>query len=161
MLSNFSKLLSNSLAITKIVSSSSSSAMIESKQIGGRRLLSGGHNDFPKWLSAADRRLLQAVEPASRPWGKYSRTVIIKSDLDGLVDPAGWLPWDENTTILSTVYYGEFMNTGIGADTEGRVKWPGYHVINNAAEAEQFTVENFLDGGSWIPGTGVPFDDGL
>lgn len=58
MLSNFSKLLSNSLSITKTMASSSSSS--STKQIGGRRLLSG-HDDglFPYWVSASDRRLLQ------------------------------------------------------------------------------------------------------
>jgi pectinesterase len=49
MLTNFSKLLSNVLAVNKVS---------ESKRNGGRRrLLSDG---FPTWLSAADRKLLQS-----------------------------------------------------------------------------------------------------
>ncbi|XP_038906560.1 pectinesterase [Benincasa hispida] len=95
-----------------------------------------------------------------RPWKPYSRTVIMKSFLDGLIEPAGWLPWAGDFG-LRTVYYGEFMNTGGGAYTKGRVQWPGYHVMTSAAEAERFTVESFLEGGSWIPATGVPFANGL
>lgn len=83
----------------------------------------------------------------------------MKSTLDGLIDREGWLPWSGNFA-LSTLYYAEYMNTGAGADTSGRVKWGGYHVIG-ATEAAKFTVGNFLAGNSWIPGTGVPFDAGL
>uniref|UniRef100_A0A5B6YNI6 Pectinesterase n=1 Tax=Davidia involucrata TaxID=16924 RepID=A0A5B6YNI6_DAVIN len=95
-----------------------------------------------------------------RPWQKYSRTVFMESSLDGLIDPAGWLPWSGNFA-LSTLYYAEYMNSGGGAGTGGRVKWPGYHVITSATEAGKFTVGNFLAGNSWIPGTGVPFTSGL
>uniref|UniRef100_A0A2N9ETX0 Pectinesterase n=1 Tax=Fagus sylvatica TaxID=28930 RepID=A0A2N9ETX0_FAGSY len=95
-----------------------------------------------------------------RPWQKYSRTVFMKSSLDGLIDPAGWYPWNGNFA-LSTLYYAEYMNTGSGAGTSGRVRWPGYHVITSPAVAGKFTVGNFLAGNSWIAGTGVPFVDGL
>ena len=53
------------------------------------------------------------------------------------------------------------MNTGAGANTGGRVKWPGYHVITSATEAAKFSVGNFLGGNSWIPATGTPFTSGL
>ncbi|KAF3432147.1 hypothetical protein FNV43_RR26886 [Rhamnella rubrinervis] len=95
-----------------------------------------------------------------RPWQKYSRTVIMKTVIDGLVDPAGWFPWS-GSFALSTLYYAEYMNTGAGAGTGGRVKWPGYHVITSVTEAGKFTVGNFLAGDSWIPATGVPFVAGL
>lgn len=35
-----------------------------------------------------------------------------------------------------------------------RVNWIGYHLIN-ATDAANFTVDNFLDGDSWLPQTGV------
>ncbi|XP_059655365.1 pectinesterase-like [Cornus florida] len=95
-----------------------------------------------------------------RPYKMYSRTVFMKSSLDSLIDPAGWLPFNGDFA-LSTLYYGEYMNTGAGAGTSGRVTWPGYHVITSATEAAKFTVGNFLDGDSWIPGTGVPFSSTL
>ncbi|KAG8390783.1 hypothetical protein BUALT_Bualt01G0119300 [Buddleja alternifolia] len=91
-----------------------------------------------------------------RPWKKYSRTVFLKTDLDGLVDERGWKEWSGDVA-LSTLYYAEYMNTGIGASTHNRVKWPGFHVLSNAGEASRFTVRNFIGGDSWIPATGVPF----
>nr|GLL40721.1 probable pectinesterase/pectinesterase inhibitor 17 isoform X1 [Ipomoea trifida] len=95
-----------------------------------------------------------------RPWKQYSRTVFMKTFLDGLIEPAGWYPWD-GTFALSTLYYGEYLNTGAGASTANRVKWGGYHVITSATEASKFTVGNFIAGGSWLPATNVPFTSGL
>ncbi|XP_027335387.1 pectinesterase 2-like [Abrus precatorius] len=95
-----------------------------------------------------------------RPWKQYSRTVFMKTNLDSLINPAGWLEWTGNFA-LSTLYYGEYMNTGPGASTSGRVKWPGYHVITRASEASKFTVGNFIAGNSWLPATKVPFTSTL
>ncbi|KAL3631407.1 hypothetical protein CASFOL_024391 [Castilleja foliolosa] len=95
-----------------------------------------------------------------RPWQRYSRTVFMKCEIDGGIAAAGWLPWSGDFG-LSTLYYGEYMNTGSGASTGGRVKWPGYHVIGSGAEAGKFSVGSFLGGDSWIPNTGVPFTSGL
>ncbi|KAJ6815644.1 pectinesterase-like [Iris pallida] len=94
-----------------------------------------------------------------RPWKAYSRTVVMKTSIGSLIDPAGWLEWDGNFA-LSTLYYGEYGNTGAGAGTGGRVKWAGYHVMT-ATDAAKFTVGNFISGASWIPATGVPYTSGL
>lgn len=95
-----------------------------------------------------------------RPWKKYSRTVFLKSDLDGLIDPKGWAEWSGSFG-LSTLYYGEYMNIGNGAPTENRVNWPGFHVLTNPTQARPFTVDQFLLGDRWIPATGVPFSTGI
>ncbi|XP_042032489.1 pectinesterase-like [Salvia splendens] len=95
-----------------------------------------------------------------RPWKKYSRTVFIKCEIDDLIAPAGWLPWKGNYA-LRTLYYGEYMNSGKGADTSGRVNWPGFHVIDSEDEAAEFSVGHFLAGDSWIPATGVPFNSNI
>ncbi|KAL0924666.1 hypothetical protein M5K25_005515 [Dendrobium thyrsiflorum] len=95
-----------------------------------------------------------------RPWKQYSRTVILKTNIGSLINPAGWLEWSGNFA-LSTLYYGEYLNTGAGSSTSGRVKWPGYHVITSASEAGKFTVGSFISGDSWIPATGVPYTSGL
>ncbi|KAL9271035.1 putative pectinesterase/pectinesterase inhibitor 6 [Drosera capensis] len=94
-----------------------------------------------------------------RPWQQYSRTIIIKSVLDSLIAPQGWLPWS-GSFALSTLTYAEYMNMGAGGSTSGRVKWPGYHVLTSPLEAGKYTVANFLAGDHWIP-TGVPFTSGL
>lgn len=95
-----------------------------------------------------------------RPWKQYSRTVFMKTSLDSLINPACWLEWSGNFA-LSTLYYGEYMNTGPGSSTANRVKWSGYHVITSASEASKFTVANFIAGNSWLPSTRVPFTSTL
>ncbi|KAI3918326.1 hypothetical protein MKX01_041646 [Papaver californicum] len=91
-----------------------------------------------------------------RPWKKYSRTVIFKSDLDGLIDPKGWKEW-RGDFALSTLFYGEYMNSGVGASTSNRVNWPGFHVLNRESDVAPFTVSRFIQGETWIPDTGIPF----
>ncbi|KAI4332648.1 hypothetical protein L6164_017540 [Bauhinia variegata] len=91
-----------------------------------------------------------------RPWKEYSVTVFMKTYLDTLVDPAGWLEWNGDFA-LNTLYYGEYRNLGPRASTSNRVNWRGYHVITSETEASKFTVENFIAGNSWLPATGIPF----
>ncbi|KAL8500361.1 hypothetical protein ACS0TY_020098 [Phlomoides rotata] len=95
-----------------------------------------------------------------RPWQRYSRTVFMRSFLDGLVNPAGWMPWTGNFA-LDTLYYGEYLNTGGGSGTANRVSWRGYRVITSASEATRFAPGNFIAANSWIPATNVPFTSGL
>ncbi|KHN34209.1 Putative pectinesterase/pectinesterase inhibitor 13 [Glycine soja] len=93
-----------------------------------------------------------------RPWKEYSRTIIMETQIDDLIHPDGFLPWEGNFA-LSTLYYGEYNNNGAGSSTTARVNWPGRKVINRD-EATRYTVEAFLQG-TWINGTGVPAQLGL
>ncbi|XP_061363136.1 pectinesterase 2-like [Gastrolobium bilobum] len=95
-----------------------------------------------------------------RPWQQYSQTIFMKTYLDSLINPAGWLEWNGNFA-LSTLHYGEYMNTGPGSSTISRVNWLGYHVITDASDASRFTVANFIAGNSWLPATSVPFTSTL
>ncbi|XP_047078254.1 pectinesterase-like [Lolium rigidum] len=95
-----------------------------------------------------------------RPWKKYSRTVVMESSLDRSITPSGWLEWSGQFA-LSTLYYGEYDNTGPGAVTSGRVKWSGLHTSMSAADATRFTVRNFILGDSWLGNTGVSYTSGL
>ncbi|XVE63088.1 hypothetical protein DITRI_Ditri06bG0171800 [Diplodiscus trichospermus] len=103
-----------------------------------------------------------ATQPTylGRPWKQYSRTVFMNTYMGGLVQPRGWLEWYGDFA-LSTLWYGEYRNYGPGASLSGRVKWPGYHIIRDAAEANYFTVGRFIDGRSWLPETGIRFTAGL
>ncbi|KAL0712569.1 hypothetical protein Bca4012_019547 [Brassica carinata] len=114
-----------------------------------------------RFLAAPDLIPVKASFKAylGRPWRNFSRTIIIKSFIDDLVDPAGWLEWKGNFA-LETLHYGEYMNEGPGSNTTNRVKWPGYRRIN-ATEATQFTVGPFIDGGTWLNSTGIPFNTGF
>lgn len=91
-----------------------------------------------------------------RPWKKYSRTVVMGSYLDDLIDPSGWKKWSGNFA-LSTLYYGEYNNRGPGSNTKRRVTWPGYKVIVNTTEASQFASGTFIQGEDWLPLTTFPY----
>ncbi|CAN0914122.1 Probable pectinesterase/pectinesterase inhibitor 41 [Linum grandiflorum] len=96
-----------------------------------------------------------------RPWKEYSRTVVMSSFLDGLIDPSGWAPWNESGFAQDTLYYAEFNNRGPGSSTRDRVDWSGYHVVVDSSDVRNFTVSEFLGGNSWLPLTGVPYTSGL
>jgi pectinesterase len=95
-----------------------------------------------------------------RPWKEYSRTVYMQSYIGSHIDPTGWSIWSGDFA-LKTLYYGEYMNNGPGAGTGKRVKWPGYRVITNPAEARKFTVAELIRGGEWLKSTGVTYTEGL
>lgn len=94
-----------------------------------------------------------------RPWKEYSRTIIMQSYIDGIIQPEGWLPWLGDFG-LNTCFYTEFGNRGPGASIAGRVKWRGIKTIS-AQHAVDFTAGTFLRGSTWIPNYGVPFTAGM
>ncbi|KAM1369495.1 hypothetical protein ACFX2I_039976 [Malus domestica] len=94
-----------------------------------------------------------------RPWKVFSRTVIMQSYIGPLISSVGWLEWN-GTVGLDTLFYGEFQNHGPGANTTGRVQWPGYSLMN-VTQAVNFTVLNFTLGDTWLPDTDIPFYGGL
>ncbi|KAL8242739.1 hypothetical protein R6Q59_013041 [Mikania micrantha] len=112
--------------------------------------------------ATSDLQPVQASFPTylGRPWRNFSRTVVMQTEISDVINPAGWFPWDGDFA-LDTLYYGEYQNTGPGADTSNRVTWPGYRVITSATEAQGFTAGSFIDGGNWLGDTGFPFSLGL
>ncbi|KAH6837497.1 Plant invertase/pectin methylesterase inhibitor superfamily [Perilla frutescens var. hirtella] len=92
-----------------------------------------------------------------RPWRIYSRTVVLESYIDDFISPVGWTNWDGDQG-LDTLYYGEYENYGPGSSTDGRVAWPGYHVMAYD-EASAFTVSSFITGQEWLDSTSFPYDD--
>ncbi|KAK7411791.1 hypothetical protein VNO78_03231 [Psophocarpus tetragonolobus] len=109
---------------------------------------------------SADHDLVPFVNTTStylgRPWKAYSRTIFMSSYISDVLNPKGWLEWN-GTLYLNTLYYAEYDNYGPGARLDGRVKWPGYHVIDDPTKASNFTVANLIEGNIWLPSTGVPF----
>ncbi|KAF2318673.1 hypothetical protein GH714_010005 [Hevea brasiliensis] len=91
-----------------------------------------------------------------RPWFDYSRTIVMQSFIDNVIDPKGWTEWENNSTNLANIFYAEYQNRGPGASTRGRVKWTSYRRINRA-QATNFTVRNFISGYEWLPSLGIPF----
>uniref|UniRef100_A0A6M2FBK1 Pectinesterase n=1 Tax=Populus davidiana TaxID=266767 RepID=A0A6M2FBK1_9ROSI len=95
-----------------------------------------------------------------RPWKQYSRTVVMESSIGDVISSRGWVEWPGEGSYAKSLYFAEYSNTGPGAGTSNRVKWPGFHVIG-PSEAVKFTVGNFIAGNSWLPSTGVTFISGL
>ncbi|TKY72936.1 Pectinesterase/pectinesterase inhibitor PPE8B [Spatholobus suberectus] len=95
-----------------------------------------------------------------RPWKPYSRTIFMQSYISDVLRPEGWLEWNGDFA-LDTLYYAEYMNYGPGAGLADRVKWSGYHVMNDSSQASNFTVTQFIEGNLWLPSTGVTFTAGL
>ncbi|KAJ0249635.1 Pectinesterase inhibitor domain-containing protein [Hirschfeldia incana] len=101
-----------------------------------------------------------AMKPAKksflgRPWKRFSRTIVLMSALDDVVDPDGWLRW-KGDFALKTLYFAEYMSAGFGANDSVRVKWPGVKNITDE-EAQVYTGGRFLGGDTWIPQTQVPY----
>ncbi|KAG6525699.1 pectinesterase-like [Zingiber officinale] len=94
-----------------------------------------------------------------RPWKEYSRTLFVQSQIDDLIDPAGWMPWLGDFG-LNTCFYAEVDNRGPGSDTAKRATWRGVKKID-LGHAQMFTVSHFIQGETWLPATGVPFTPGL
>ncbi|KAL0677498.1 hypothetical protein Bca4012_005479 [Brassica carinata] len=80
-----------------------------------------------------------------RPWKEFSRTVFVNCNLESLVSPEGWMPWDGDFA-LKTLYYGEYKNTGPGSVRSKRVPWsseiPEKHV-------DVYSVASFIQADEW------------
>ncbi|XP_057772189.1 pectinesterase-like [Salvia miltiorrhiza] len=94
-----------------------------------------------------------------RPWKEFSRTIIMQTDIGGFINPQGWSPW-MGTFALDTLYYGEWSNTGPGADLSKRVKWKGIKKMTPKL-AEGFTAQKIFVYDDWIKKTGVPYVGGM
>ncbi|KAI9195853.1 hypothetical protein LWI28_018757 [Acer negundo] len=93
-----------------------------------------------------------------RPWKEYSRTIVMQSQIDDIIQPEGWLPWMGDFA-LNTLWYGEYGNRGAGAAQTGRVTWKGIKKVS-AKQANSFTVAQFIKD-DWIMLTGVPYSSSL
>ncbi|EOY11546.1 hypothetical protein QUC31_009426 [Theobroma cacao] len=94
-----------------------------------------------------------------RPWGNFSRTIIMESYLDDLIKPEGWAIWD-GPWGLNTSFYSEFNNYGPGSNKTGRVTWRGIKRISQAT-AFGFTPGKFINGAAWIKPRRVPYTPGF
>lgn len=94
----------------------------------------------------------------ARPWKAYSRAILMENTIGDFIQPDGFLPWNGNL-YLDTCFFAEYANTGMGADTQRRVKWS--RGVLNKADATKYTADQWLQANTWLPATGIPFDLGL
>lgn len=108
----------------------------------------------------ADPEFAASTTPISaylgRPWKLFSRTVIVNTNIDGIISPQGWTPW-AGTYGTTTGFFVEFGNTGAGSDKSRRVTWPAIRNLNGR-QISQFWASKFLSGDLWIKPTELPYD---
>ncbi|XP_076908682.1 putative pectinesterase/pectinesterase inhibitor 13 [Bidens hawaiensis] len=90
-----------------------------------------------------------------RPGKEYSRTIVMESEIDDVIEPTGWLA-GEGDFGIETVYYAEYNNIGEGSRVKDRVKWGGYQKEFKKEDAMKYTAGQFIQGESWLKSTGVP-----
>lgn len=93
----------------------------------------------------------------ARPWKSYSRTIIMEVQIDDLIQPEGYLPWDTLGTGEKTCFYAEYNNKGPGADVSKRVKWNGIKKIT-PQHALDFTPMRYFKNDLWIRETRIPYN---
>nr|GMD05820.1 probable pectinesterase/pectinesterase inhibitor 58 [Ipomoea batatas] len=94
-----------------------------------------------------------------RPWKEYSRTIIMESFIDDLIQKDGWLPWNGDFA-LDTLFYTEYNNRGPSSSKEERVKWKGVKELP-LNRIERFTAARFIQGDVWIKRTRLPYNSGF
>ncbi|XP_058770332.1 pectinesterase-like [Vicia villosa] len=111
---------------------------------------------MPEPALQADR--LKVKSYLARPWKAYSRAIFMENIIGDLIQPVGFLPWNGNL-FLDTCYFAEYANTGPGADVKARVKWS--KGVLSKADATKYTADQWIQGGIWLPATGIPFELGF
>ncbi|EEF29429.1 Pectinesterase-3 precursor, putative [Ricinus communis] len=104
---------------------------------------------------------LTASTYLGRPWKNFSTTVIMQSNIDSFLNPLGWMSWVSGIDPPSSIFYGEYQNTGPGSAIEKRIQWVGYKPSLTEVEAGKFSVGSFIQGTDWLPATSVTFDSSL
>ncbi|KAK7543879.1 pectinesterase-like protein [Phyllosticta citricarpa] len=69
----------------------------------------------------------QSVESGAyylgRPWRPHGKVVFQNSELSNVINPAGWVEWNEGDSRTDGVFFGEYGNTGEGASTSSRASF--------------------------------------
>ncbi len=92
--------------------------------------------------TGADSGARRETTSLGRPWRPFSRVVYIDTELPVDVISGGWSKWG-NAAGAPPAYYGEYHDSGPGANPPARVAWS--HQLT-ARQAAQFLPKRFLAG---------------
>ncbi|KAA8533935.1 hypothetical protein F0562_031452 [Nyssa sinensis] len=81
-----------------------------------------------------------------RAWRPYSRVVFAYTEMSNVITPEGWSN-NLHPEFDKTLYYGEFKNTGPGADP---VKRAPFTKQLAEADAKKFLSLGFIEGSKWL-----------
>ncbi|XP_028804284.1 pectinesterase PPME1-like [Neltuma alba] len=81
-----------------------------------------------------------------RAWMAYGRVVYAYSTISNIITPLGW-NINNHPAMAQTVYFGEYQNSGDGANTKGRAP---FTKILNDADAKQFISLGFIEASKWL-----------
>ncbi|TYG60219.1 hypothetical protein ES288_D07G050700v1 [Gossypium darwinii] len=81
-----------------------------------------------------------------RAWKTSSKVVYAYTDMSEVINPEGW-SHNLQPERAQTVFYGEYKNTGPGADQAGRVPFAAQLTEN---VAQEFLNLGFIEGSRWL-----------
>ncbi|OMP08168.1 Pectinesterase, catalytic [Corchorus olitorius] len=117
----------------------------ERREISGIVLHNCTISGTPEYIAVKDKN----KGYLGRPWKEFSTTIFLQNQIDDVIVPEGFLPWNGDFA-LNTLYYTEFGNRGPGSVMTNRVTWAGIKKIDWNT-ALQFTPDFFLRAQDWIP----------
>ncbi|KAL5627266.1 hypothetical protein BROUX41_003419 [Berkeleyomyces rouxiae] len=85
-----------------------------------------------------------------RPWNNLARVAYVESYLDSCVQASGWEQWSKSSPQTDGVLFGEYANSGPGADTSARAS---FATQLSDSEVAQFELATFFGDVSWIDTT--------
>ncbi|MCX6209981.1 MAG: pectinesterase family protein, partial [Bacteroidetes bacterium] len=87
----------------------------------------------------------------ARPWQNKPQAVYLNTSISDVINAAGWSSNSAGAATTADVSYGEFNNTGTGAN--GGSRSVGFATMLNSTQAANYTTSNVL--GSWDPCSGA------
>ncbi|CAN6707845.1 unnamed protein product [Malus baccata var. baccata] len=81
-----------------------------------------------------------------RAWRPFSRVVFASTTMTDIIAPEGWNDFNDPTRD-QTIFYGEYNNSGAGANMSLRA--PYVQKLNDT-QASLFLNVSFIDGGDWL-----------
>ncbi|KAK4280010.1 hypothetical protein QN277_011695 [Acacia crassicarpa] len=81
-----------------------------------------------------------------RAWTSHGRVVYSYTSMNNVINPQGW-NINNHPEMSRSVYFGEYQNSGSGANTKGRAPFTKFLATN---DAKQFLTLGFIQASKWL-----------